>query len=79
MMRPPNLQDRVLQLPLFLLMFGAASLSMLVPAIHGGVTAAFLEVTAVMTLSRQYLWEKLENGELDLDRLEKGEVPPLAR
>ena len=37
MMRPSTLQDRVLQLPLFLLMFGAASLSMLVPAIHGGV------------------------------------------
>ena len=34
------------------------------PAIHGGVTAAFLEVTAVMTLSRQYLWEKLEKGEV---------------
>ena len=43
------------------------------------VTAAFLEVTAVMTLSRQYLWEKLENGELDLDRLEKGEVPRLPK
>ncbi len=37
MMRPSNLQDRVLQLPLFLLMFGVASASMLVPAIHGGV------------------------------------------
>lgn len=49
------------------------------PAIHGGVTAAFLEVTAVMTLSRQYLWEKLENGELDLDRLDNGEVPRLPK
>lgn len=51
----------------------------LLPAIHGGVTAAFLEVTAVMTLSRQYLWEKLEKGALDLDRLENGEVPRLPK
>jgi len=29
----------------------------LLPAIHGGVTAAFLEITAVMTLSRLYLLE----------------------
>ena len=32
-----------------------------------------------MTLSRQYLWEKLEKGELDLDRLENGEVPRLPK
>ncbi|UOA28004.1 hotdog domain-containing protein [Pseudosulfitobacter sp. DSM 107133] len=51
----------------------------LLPAIHGGVTAAFLEITAVMTLSRLYLWEKLENGALDLDRLENGEVPRLPK
>ncbi len=49
------------------------------PAIHGGVTAAFLEVTAVMTLSRHYLWERLETGELDLDRLDQGEVPRLPK
>ncbi|MCR8826214.1 PaaI family thioesterase [Pseudosulfitobacter koreensis] len=49
------------------------------PAIHGGVTAAFLEVTAVMTLSRHYLWERLESGELDLDRLDQGEVPRLPK
>lgn len=37
MERTASLQDRVLQLPLFLLMFGVASLAMLLPAIHGGV------------------------------------------
>ncbi|WP_261368282.1 TrkH family potassium uptake protein [Pseudosulfitobacter koreensis] len=37
MAQPSALRDRVLQLPLFLLMFGAASVLMLVPAIHGGV------------------------------------------
>ncbi|MEL6644360.1 MAG: PaaI family thioesterase [Pseudomonadota bacterium] len=30
------------------------------PAIHGGVTAAFLEVTAVIELSWSILWEEIE-------------------
>ena len=34
----------------------------LLPALHGGVTAAFLEVTAVITLSWSYLWEDIESG-----------------
>lgn len=38
----------------------------LLPALHGGVTAAFLEVTAVMTLNWSYLWDDLEAGKLDL-------------
>mgnify|MGYP000857986240 FL=1 len=37
----------------------------LLPALHGGVTAAFLEVTAMITLSWSYLWEDIENGNLD--------------
>ena len=39
----------------------------LLPALHGGVTAAFLEVTAVMTLTWAYLWEDIEKGALDFD------------
>lgn len=39
----------------------------LLPALHGGVTAAFLEVTAVMTLTWAYLWEDIEKGTLDFD------------
>ena len=39
------------------------------PAIHGGVTAAFLEVTAVMTLTWANLWERIESGSLDVDEL----------
>lgn len=32
----------------------------ILPAIHGGVTAAFLEVTAVISLSWAYIWEDFE-------------------
>lgn len=38
------------------------------PALHGGVTAAFLEVTAAVTLSWSYIWDDLESGALDLER-----------
>ena len=31
------------------------------PAIHGGVTAAFLEVTAIIELSGSMLWDDMEN------------------
>lgn len=35
----------------------------LLPAIHGGVTAAFLEITSVITLSWTSQWDALEAGE----------------
>ncbi len=35
------------------------------PAIHGGVTAAFLEVTAIIELAFSTLWEEVEAGALD--------------
>jgi acyl-coenzyme A thioesterase PaaI-like protein len=35
------------------------------PALHGGATAAFLEVTSVITLSWWWLWEDIESGALD--------------
>lgn len=37
----------------------------MLPAIHGGVTAAFLEITAMITLSWNWLWEDVESGALD--------------
>jgi acyl-coenzyme A thioesterase PaaI-like protein len=37
----------------------------LLPAIHGGVTSAFLEITSVITLSWTSLWHDLENGTLE--------------
>ncbi|KIC43952.1 thioesterase [Ruegeria sp. ANG-S4] len=39
----------------------------LLPALHGGVTAAFLEVTAVITLSWEKMFPKIESGEIDAD------------
>jgi acyl-coenzyme A thioesterase PaaI-like protein len=37
----------------------------ILPAIHGGVTAAFLEVAAIIELSWAMLWEDMEQGKLD--------------
>lgn len=41
----------------------------LLPALHGGVTAAFLEVTAVITLSWQHLYPSIESGEIDAEAI----------
>jgi acyl-coenzyme A thioesterase PaaI-like protein len=51
----------------------------LLPAIHGGVTAAFLEVTAIITLSWTYLWEDVESGAIDTDGLASGKLPRLPK
>lgn len=39
------------------------------PALHGGATAAFLEITAIVGLSWSVLWDDMESGEADLDGL----------
>ncbi|MEM8554410.1 MAG: PaaI family thioesterase [Pseudomonadota bacterium] len=39
------------------------------PALHGGVTAAFLEVTALIELAWHPLWEQIESGKLTVDQL----------
>ncbi|MFZ5962086.1 PaaI family thioesterase [Thalassococcus sp. BH17M4-6] len=49
------------------------------PAIHGGVTAAFLEVTAIISLSWAWLWEDIESGALTFDALEAGDLPRLPK
>ncbi|MFD1343209.1 PaaI family thioesterase [Litorisediminicola beolgyonensis] len=51
----------------------------ILPAIHGGVTAAFLEVTALVSLSYQWLWEDIESGALELASLEAGKLPRLPK
>ncbi|WP_299563879.1 PaaI family thioesterase [uncultured Sulfitobacter sp.] len=51
----------------------------LLPALHGGVTAAFLEVTAVMTLNWSYLWEDLESGKLNLEGTVPQDLPRLPK
>lgn len=51
----------------------------LLPALHGGATAAFLEITAVMTLNWNYLWEDLEAGRLDLEDTAPQDLPRLPK
>lgn len=51
----------------------------LLPALHGGATAAFLEVTSVITLSWAYLWPDIESGKIDPDQLLDGNLPSLPK
>ena len=51
----------------------------LLPALHGGTTAAFLEATAMITLSWSYLWEDIESGALDLENVRAEDLPRLPK
>jgi len=51
----------------------------LLPALHGGATAAFLEVTAIIGLSWATLWSEIESGAFDADTLVGGAMPRLPR
>ena len=49
------------------------------PALHGGVTAAFLETTALIELGWQHLWEQIENGHLDAETLGPANLPRMPK
>ncbi len=49
------------------------------PALHGGVTAAFLEVTAIIELSWSLIWEDMEQGRLALETLETEPLPRMPK
>jgi len=49
------------------------------PALHGGATAAFLEVAAVMELSFSLLWDEIETGARDADSLSPETLPRLPK
>lgn len=49
------------------------------PAIHGGVTSAFLEITAMIELSWSMLWEEMEKGVLDPRALDPQHLPRLPK
>ena len=49
------------------------------PALHGGVTAAFLEVAAVIELSWSLLWEGMESGRVDAASLTPETMPRLPK
>lgn len=51
----------------------------LLPAIHGGVTAAFLESTAVIGLAWSVLWEDIESGAIEAEELAIGHLPRLPK
>ena len=41
----------------------------MLPALHGGATAAFLETAAIIELSWQMIWPRIEGGEAELPTL----------
>lgn len=49
------------------------------PAIHGGVTAAFLEMTAIIELSWSTMWEDLESGRIAPDADVPDSLPRLPK
>lgn len=49
------------------------------PALHGGAIAAFLEITAIIGLSWNMLWEDIEAGRLNPDMLDRGKMPRLPK
>lgn len=51
----------------------------MLPALHGGVTAAFLEVTAIVTLSWAMIWDDLEAGRIDVEALAPETLPRLPK
>ena len=51
----------------------------ILPALHGGVVASFLEVTSIVTLSWYYLWEDIESGAFDATEAAQGNLPRLPK
>lgn len=51
----------------------------MLPALHGGVTAAFMETTALIELGWQALWDEIESGRRDLEDLSPESLPRLPK
>ena len=51
----------------------------MLPAIHGGVTAAFLEATATIELAWSMLWDEIESGRIDAAALTPKNMPRLPK
>ncbi len=49
------------------------------PALHGGVTGAFLEITALMQLAWDQVWALMEEGGEAADRVLQGRFPPMPK
>lgn len=51
----------------------------LLPALHGGVTAAFLETTAIIELAWAAMWEDMESGRIVPDAAMADSLPRLPK
>ncbi len=51
----------------------------MLPALHGGATASFLEVTAIIELSWARIWQRIESGALDPADMAAGKLPRLPK
>lgn len=51
----------------------------LLPALHGGATAAFLETTALIELGWQALWAEIEGGHVDAEALTAETLPRMPK
>lgn len=51
----------------------------MLPAIHGGVTAAFLETTAIIELAWATMWEDMEAGRMDPASLGPESLPRMPK
>lgn len=51
----------------------------LLPALHGGATAAFLELTAVVELGWSVLWQEIESGRIKPEGLTARSLPRLPK
>lgn len=51
----------------------------LIPALHGGATAAFLEVTAIIELSWSSLWDEMEEGIITPNGIDPLNMPRLPK
>lgn len=49
------------------------------PALHGGATGAFLEITAQVALSWRMVWAMMEQGGEAAEKIERGEFPPFPK
>jgi len=51
----------------------------ILPALHGGATAAFLEVTAIVVLSWTIAWDRMENGAREVDTWDAKHLPKMPK